>query len=56
MPCICVSNVGMCVATGKGNMFIAMCKPTIFINITRNPYTLFIFFIHLYLATCFAHR
>jgi hypothetical protein len=36
----------MCVPTGKGNMFIAMCKPTIFINITRNSHNLFILFTH----------
>jgi hypothetical protein len=32
----------MCVATGKGNMFIAMCKPTIFVNIPRSSHNLFI--------------
>jgi hypothetical protein len=37
--------VGMCVATCKGKMFIALCKTTIFINITRNPHTLFSLFI-----------
>ena len=52
---------GMCVATCNGNMFIVLCKAHnlykyyIYINITRNSHTLFILFIHLYLATCFAH-
>jgi hypothetical protein len=47
--------VGTCVATCKGNMFIALRKSIIFINITRNSHTLFVLFIHLYLATNFAH-